>query len=109
MADTKKNSEDRKSVRETNFDNARKTAALNHERHDEQNMTDGNDGVEVRPLEPIEVINPVRNSATGELEDDTRVLKQSHEQALGLEDSDGKTTETGDSKKASDTKTETKK
>lgn len=80
-------SKEEKSTQEKNFDAARETAQRNHDNHVKQNTVDGNEGVEVRELKPVEVINPVRNNATGELEDDTRTLKQSHEEALGLEDS----------------------
>lgn len=79
------------STQERNFDNARKTAAINHENDKNQNTVDGNEGVEVRELKPVEVINPVRNGATGELEDDTRTLKQTPEQALGVDNSAPKT------------------
>src|SRR5690349_12401029 len=94
MADSKKTAEDNdKSVQDLNFDQARETARINHERDTEQNVVDGNDGVEVRDLQAVEVINPVRNPATGELEDDTRTLKQSHEEALGVDAKSGSATE----------------
>lgn len=88
MADAKKTEE--RSTQDINFDNARETARINHEAGVNQNITDGKDGVEVRELKPVEVINPVRNGVTGELEDDTRTLKQSHEEALGIEEGKGK-------------------
>lgn len=72
-------------TQDKNFDAARETARINHENEVQRNTTDGNDGVEVRDAKPVEVINPVRNSATGELEDDTRTLKQSPEEALGVD------------------------
>lgn len=101
MATSKKAEDTEKSVQEQNFDQARETARVNHEKHVEQNVVDGNDGVEVRDLKPIEVINPVRNPATGELEDDTRTLKQSHEEALGVDATSGSATEAKtDSKKS---------
>lgn len=87
---TKKSEKQEKSVRELNFDQARETARVNHEKHTAQNVVDGNEGVEVRDLKPVEVINPVRNASTGELEDDTRTLKQSHEEAVGADTSDAK-------------------
>lgn len=99
---TAKKSEDTSdnlSTQEKNFDAARETARINHENDVKQNTVDGNEGVEVREAKPIEVINPVRNAATGELEDDTRTLKQTPEEAVGAEDG---------SKKASDDKSETK-
>ena len=93
MAKSKKAEDADKSVQDINFDQARETARVNHERDTKQNVVDGTDGVEVRDLKPVEVINPVRNPATGELEDDTRTLKQSHEEALGGDGTTGSKTE----------------
>lgn len=90
------------STREANFDQARETARINHENHVERNTVDGNEGVEVREAKPVEVINPVRNAATGELEDDTRTLKQTPEEAVGaVED---KSAERADDKSSKDKK-----
>lgn len=85
MPDSTKKEDTKKSVQEANFDNARETAQINHDKSVKQNASDGNEGVEVRELKAIEVINPVLNPSTGKLEDDTRTLKQSHEEALGLD------------------------
>lgn len=93
MATSKKAEDTDKSVQDQNFDQARETARINHENSTKQNVVDGNDGVEVRDLQAVEVINPVRNPATGELEDDTRTLKQSHEEALGVDAKSGSVTE----------------
>ena len=86
-ANETKKSDKEVSVQDRNFENARKTALINHEQGVKQNTVDGNEGVEVREVKAPEVINPVRNQATGELEDDTRTLKQTPEQALGVDDS----------------------
>jgi hypothetical protein len=83
---TKKTEDTDKSTQDINFDAARETARINHENDVKQNTVDGNEGVEVREGKPVEVINPVRNQATGELEDDTRTLKQSPEEALGVDE-----------------------
>ncbi len=73
----------RQDAQDKNFENARKTAAINHENDVNQNLVGGCEGVEVRDAKPVEVINPVRNASTGELEDDTRTLKQSPEEVVG--------------------------
>lgn len=73
-------------ARTRNFDQARETARINHENGVKQNTVSGNEGVQVRDAQPKEVINPVRNPATGELEDDTRTLKQTPEEAVGAEE-----------------------
>lgn len=100
MATTKKaqakEAEAPRTVQEINFDNARETAARNAENDKNQNTVDGNEGVEVRPLENVEVINPVRNPATGELEDDTRTLKQTPEEQVGATSAEAKGTKTED-------------
>lgn len=70
-------------AQDKNFENARKTAAINHENDVNQNVVGGYEGVEVREAKPVEVINPVRNASTGELEDYTRTLKQSPEEVVG--------------------------
>lgn len=74
-------------ARKRNFESARETARVNHERDVEQNTVGGYEGVEVRDAQAKEVINPVRNPATGELEDDTRTLKQSPEEQVGADES----------------------
>lgn len=74
-------------ARKQNFDSARETARVNHERDVNQNTVGGYEGVEVRDSQAKEVINPVRNPATGELEDDTRTLKQSPEEQVGADES----------------------
>lgn len=87
MAKKTKKTEDatERTTQEINFDNARETARVNHEANtvENENSVGGYDGVEVRPLEQVEVINPVRNQVTGELEDDTRTVKLSDEEAVG--------------------------
>ena len=79
-----------RSTQDINFDNARKTAQVNHDANvlENENSVGGYDGVEVRPLEQVEVINPVRNNATGELEDDTRTIKLSDKEAVSGSDSE---------------------
>lgn len=74
-----------KTTQEKNFDAARETARINHENSVKQNTVNGNEGVRVKEGGPVEVINPVRNQATGELQEDTRTLKQSPEEALGVD------------------------
>ena len=81
-SDTKSDNEAR-STQDINFDQARETARVNAERDAEQNTVGGYDGVEVREGKPVEVINPVRNPATGELEDDTRTIKSTPEEQVG--------------------------
>lgn len=80
-----KNEDVAKSTQETNFDNARETARINHEANTAENANNvsGYEGVEVREARNIEVINPVRNQVTGELEDDTRTVKLSDEEVVG--------------------------
>lgn len=77
-------------ARKANFESARETARINHERDVNENTVGGYEGVEVRDAQPKEVINPVRNPATGELEDDTRTLKQTPEEQVGADDSEDK-------------------
>ena len=79
---------DKRSTQDVNFDNARETARVNHEKDTNQNLSGGYEGVEVREVKATEVINPVRNPATGELEDDTRTLKQSPEEVVGATSKD---------------------
>ena len=80
-----------RTTQEINFDNARETARVNAENDKNQNTVEGYEGVEVRPLENVEVINPVRNPATGKLEDDTRTLKQSPEEQVGATSAEAQT------------------
>lgn len=88
--------EDGRTAQEINFASARETAQRNHENDVKQNLTGGYDGVEVREAKNTEVINPVRNASTGKLEDDTRTIKTSPEEAVGATITD--TTETTEDK-----------
>lgn len=87
---------DQRTAREINFEQARETSRVNHENDEKQNVVGGYDGVEVREGKNVEVINPVRNQATGKLEDDTRVVKTTPEEEVGATIKD--TTETTEDK-----------
>lgn len=73
---------DTRTTQEVNFDAARETSRINHERDVAANTVSGNEGVEVREAKVVEVINPVRDQATGELQDDTRTLKETPEEII---------------------------
>lgn len=75
--------EARQSAQDANFASARETAVKNHEADVQQNISGGYDGVEVREGKTVEVINPVRNPISGELESDTRVVEQTDEEVVG--------------------------
>lgn len=74
MADKKSQNDE---AQDQNFANAAELARVNSAKEAEQNVVGGYDGVEVRDLQAKEVINPVRNSVTGELETDTRGIEVS--------------------------------
>lgn len=81
-ADSTPDTKEERSVRDINFDDARETSRINHENDVKQNSVGGYEGVEVREAKPVEVINPVRNPATGELETDTRTVKKTPEEVI---------------------------
>lgn len=103
MAQSKSKQEDERSTRDRNFDEARETARRNHENSVAQNTHEGTEGVEVRDLKPVEVINPVLNPATGELEDDTRTIKKTPEEEVGAEKAKSSTASKDSDSKKSDT------